>query len=724
MDILKNTTFCLKVLFIMNSSVCQGDVNFEHIRPDIHKLHNNKPKLWHKYTLFFLQNNLQNKIPNIVSPSQTLFHLYHLLAVFRKSVKIINWQNRTWTKIKNYWYDVHTRVYNISRLIITLPAGYIHIRSGFQREPVMYFSFKLAQGMRLNLTFYTIYFSVRLSLCHRHHMFISNETDKMDFNRYFCDFLLGDHRIFCGHYPTLSYYSNYDQVIFGILWGVNDETFIIQNSFTVMDTNIITNLNKQNIQLCDLRRGKKHGFDSSLIYLVHSSSLETLVMYFLRIVKTHKIVIHFYINELDRYVVFNGPGFLSKVLKNKGDIVTTSTFQCIIQTFDKNLEKRKSNLTFHYFSTKIKNLKNLKLHYFRTNLYHLPHTDYNSLLVMHVHAEPGYQINITILNYTSTMDHYPHCSFGRLYLSDKSSGNYEDLRTICNSYGVGKSVFSHNSTLTLVHYHYKMYDFVQVTLQITQTQCKHVEVNVCYFYNHCFYAISQCKYHILYGHNTKKCNLYLRNITSHSNLSLSIRDKNIIFTLNEEECIILQFMCMFETLAVTYHGYIITPIKLHMKLVFLLSNNSKIYQIKMSLQRKFQNDIFIYKEFCSKQDGTSLAYEISNILKQSYSHIRTLNDNNCAEVLVYFSHQTLNWMEILIVPGKSKMFKRDVMASDYYFHNGRIMIDNNAFEISSLSTVLVFILRSIRLESEDGHYSMDVLVKYHFQSTGKYTLHH
>ena len=722
MEILKNITFRLKVLFVMNLSVCQGDMIFKYIRPDFHKLHHSKPKLWHQYTLFFLQNNLQNKIPNTVSPSQALFHLFHLLAAFRKSVKNINWQNKTWTKIKNYSYNVHGRQYNMSRLIITLPAGYIHIRSGFQREPVMYFSFQLDQGMRLNLTFYTIFFSLRLSLCHRHHMFISNETDKMNFNRINCDFLLGDHRIFCGHYPTLSYYSNYDQVIFGILWGVNDETFVIQNSFTVMDKNIITNFNRQNIKQCDLRAGRKHGFDSTLIYLVHSSSIEILIIYFLKVVKTHRIVIHFYINELDRYVVFNGPGFLSEVLKNKGNILTTSTFQCIIQTFDKNQEKRKSNLTFHYFSTKIKKVKIVKL--LRTNLYHLPHRDYNNLLVMHVHADPGYQINVTIVNYTSAMDHFPHCSFGGLYFSEKSSEKYEDLRTICNLHGVGKSVFSYNSTMILVHYHYKMYDFVEVTLQITQSDCKHVEVNVCYFYNHCFYAISQCNYHLSYSKNKKKCNIYLRNITSHSNVSLSIKDRNIIFSLNEEECFILQFMCMFETLAVRYYGNLVAPIKLLMKLVFLLSGNSKIYQIKISLQRKFQNDILIYKEFCSKQDGTSLAYEISNIVSQSSTDIRTLHDKNCAKVLVYFSHQTQNWMEILIVPGKSKMFKRDVMASDYYFHKARIMIDKNTFEISSLSTVLVLRLSSTRLESEDGHYSMDVLVKYHFKSTGKYTLHY
>ena len=57
-------------------------------------------------------------------------------------------------------------------------------------------------------------------------------------------------------------------------------------------------------------------------------------------------------------------------------------------------------------------------------------------------------------------------------------------------------------------------------------------------------------------------------------------------------------------------------------------------------------------------------------------------------------------------------------------NNGRIMIDNYAFEISSLSTVLVYILKSTRLETEDDHYSINVIVKYHFQSTSKYSLHH
>ena len=355
--------------------------------------------------------------------------------------------------------------------------------------------------------------------------------------------------------------------------------------------------------------------------------------------------------------------------------------------------------------------------------YNLPHREYNDLHVIHLHTKVGYQVNVTILNYTSTMDLYPHCSFGGLHFSEKLSERYEDGRVVCSSYDVGRSYYSHNATLTFVYYQYKMYDFVQVTLQMTQTQCKHVEINICYFYNHCFYPLSNCNYYI-FSNNKRNCNSYLKNVTTHTNASLLIRDRGIALTSNKEECILLEFVCIFENLPVNEYGHLKAPIKLPLKIILSLIDNSKIFQVKMPLYRRFLKDIFIYKEFCLKQNVSNviyeeLSYEISNVASQSSYHIRILNDKNCAKIMGYFTHQTRSWLEVLIINAKRKMFKIDTITKDYVLPNDRIMIDNKAFEMISVSTVLIFKLRNTRLQSKTGHYSMNVLVKYYFSSASR-----
>ena len=363
MAILKIINFYLSILIILKSSISQGENVFEHFRPDIQKEHQNKPKFWHRYTMFFLQNNLQHKIPNMVNPKPIFCHLYYLSKKFRESLKLINWENRMWTKMI-YTNDPHLRLYNESRLTITLPAGYINIDSEFKRESVMYFIFTLDKLIRLNLTFYTIYFSINLKVCHRHHLFISSEiinfnrwkiTDLVNFQKVY---VLQDYRIFCGHYPTFSYYPDFDQVIIGILWKTNDETFRIQNSFTVIDKHIISNINAYNITWKDITLGVNNGFDSRLIFLMQFPLKAILKVFFLKIITTHKLVIHFHIFNPDRYVVFNGPGFSSEILKDKNNVVTTSSFQCIVQILSKSQQRRQSNVIFTYFSKKSRTCNN------------------------------------------------------------------------------------------------------------------------------------------------------------------------------------------------------------------------------------------------------------------------------------------------------------------------------------------------------------------------------
>ena len=163
---------------------------------------------------------------------------------------------------------MHSAAYTTKRLLVTLPTGYIQITSGFHfvRHSEMMFLFDLHYSLGTNLTFHRSYFPVRLPVCHRHHLYVTKY--KKDFR-----FKIHDHyKIFC----------SYNQIILAILWRTNDETFIVENSFTVMDKNVIVSLNNQNIKWYDKNVERINGFDSSLIYVMHFASIQFLKIFFLQ----------------------------------------------------------------------------------------------------------------------------------------------------------------------------------------------------------------------------------------------------------------------------------------------------------------------------------------------------------------------------------------------------------------------------------------------------------
>ena len=198
-----------------------------------------------------MQSNLLMSIHDRFNPQKIYFYLFNSVTRFRLSLKSINWKAQRW---RGEFEEprVHVAYYRRIRLLVTLPAGNIQIRSGFHftRDSAMMFMFNLNDSLRNKLTFYTIYFPVSLPVCHRHHLYITKY--KWDFRYEIYD----HHKIFCGYLPTFSYYPGYNRIILGILRRTNDETFIVENSFTVMDKNVIVSLSNQNIKYYDKNLGR------------------------------------------------------------------------------------------------------------------------------------------------------------------------------------------------------------------------------------------------------------------------------------------------------------------------------------------------------------------------------------------------------------------------------------------------------------------------------------
>ena len=146
----------------------------------------------------------------------------------------------------------------------------------------------------------------------------------------------GIDRIFCGHYPSLLYYPDYNTITIGITRESNDDTFIMHTSFSVIDRYVITSLKTQRITRQKLTFDSLNAFDSTLIYVVYSTTVTYAQIYFLKVAQTHHMQVQFFNRTYYKYFVYNGPGFKSKLLKSFANIVVTSSFQCIVEIYGVN----------------------------------------------------------------------------------------------------------------------------------------------------------------------------------------------------------------------------------------------------------------------------------------------------------------------------------------------------------------------------------------------------
>ena len=183
-------------------------------------------------------------------------------------------------------------------------------------------------------------------------------------------------------------------------------------------------------------------------------------------------------------------------------------------------------------------------------------------------------------------------------------------------------------------------------------------------------------------------------------------------------------MCTFKNLALTSGGHVVAPTKLLSKISLSLDNKSKLYQVKMSLHKHFQKDIFIYKEYCLGQNSQNIIhneYEISNTVSKNSSYVmRILKSKHCDKIIGSFSHQTQNWLEALIIPSEDKIPPTNIIAKNQNFLlKNRISIDDRGFGLNVLSAVLRIKLENSGLHLTNGYYSMDVFIKHTFDVYSK-----
>ena len=237
---------------------------------------------------------------------------------------------------------------------------------------------------------------------------------------------------------------------------------------------------------------------------------------------------------VNNYAVYDGPGFLSDILKRQR-IYKTSSFQCFIQI----LESSKSGsptLTLNFSSKLILYQETYEVRYTSVNIIHFPNQQcQKNLCFVFLFTSQDNQVNITVNKFVTSDIYDPNCKYAGLVTVEKNEADYKESDTFCKSYDSFKpSLYSLNTSSYLLFYWYSEYSTGNVSLIINTTECKPLQINLdhigkigCLFYEY-----------------RLKCQHYLNSVTNKIGVQLSVMYvygwSELAIKLTVAKCVILK----------------------------------------------------------------------------------------------------------------------------------------------------------------------------------------
>ena len=288
------TVFAL--LFIIT---CQSDIILQNFKHDIKDmLYKNKPKLWHRYIQVFLVKKCSTN--NTTIKSSIKISLHSISEASTEFAHVVSHKQLSLQdgKYKKIFFE---RLFNILHA-----SGHLDINSDFGTfykqfgHGFITFLFQPDTRVRINLTFYKIYFyknrmDTDFLVIKKH----SNLDTKGRFmpSRYLNEGI----SIFYGHHSEFSFYPQFLE--FKVQADYSRYHFQILGSFVVIDKHVVQSLMMKDVYPCQ----------TNLKYLITPTPLQILKL-FLQVRKIFKIVIRCHNCTSFKFIVFDGPGILSKVL--------------------------------------------------------------------------------------------------------------------------------------------------------------------------------------------------------------------------------------------------------------------------------------------------------------------------------------------------------------------------------------------------------------------------
>ena len=294
-----------------------------------------------------------------------------------------------------------------------------------------------------------------------------------------------DNITLCGIHSFVQLYPK-DKIISFKIGFDNGIYFDILTSFVVISRGIITS----NLALHHPYQQQNNPHLVSIYYLIMIKLL----------VETYKIQVWKYqgialqmkkTNNEIKYLLFPGPGFSfvrKRILSKKGTYFIQG-FQCLLQIIQ-SMDYYNNN-SFHFnisFKGNVLPMKSIEIE--DNILFTFPGSNCNivtNVCILMVSTPKSSYINFTIL--TFTFEGFPNskCELGGVSLQNYKGSNFHESYLLCNKFKYTseyrhfklQSIYSNNSTLLIVIYHYDKYSSLAIKANVSTTTCMGVMVDIC-----------------------------------------------------------------------------------------------------------------------------------------------------------------------------------------------------------------------------------------------------
>ena len=375
--------------------------------------------------------------------------------------------------------------------------------------------FILDERLRLNLTFQHIYFGFRnLHDCSVGEMRVISHSPVMQIFKY------------CGIHSNLINYPQNKNVSI-ILTSIaaprikNGHVYDVIIFFSVINTKTIFSL------------PKSKSLWKNLVWNLYLQHKAIRVMRFkLTTAKYQTLMINFTVNSCATVELFDGPGTLSpNIYRHKQESYKTSTFQSIVHLWILPTENFKKECGFIFVTMTSTISSKIKVNNFLTvNISH----GFTKPEVWKIFSHTNLKLTIKTIMYTGYND--PICTFGGISVY---TGNIDaEITNDCFSfynYIIDKDIYSNSNVTLLVLYSYKECGTLNITMQLSTTQCKPVTINTCALTHLCKYP------------NTIMCKEHREQIKS-LNLNYTQISTDFPISVNPEQCFILQMVSFIDSL--------------------------------------------------------------------------------------------------------------------------------------------------------------------------------
>ena len=499
--------YIYEILIILQQQFALSSSKKDYILSGLN-IYEGSPKLWFRYIQTFLTTAQKH-----VGKSLTFtIHRYFLAFVmFDKYQRELSYDG------KRMGESVGKSSPNV-----TVRKIYGVIKGSMATLPILH-SYKAFQGL------HTIYLRASVKLRFRM-MFNINSLlslnvtfTEINFPFYYCNNHVAVYNVknlatkikYCSKYHNIVFMLSYKDI--GVEIMVDARSYMQYNVaglFSIVDRNIMYSLPIQNTT------DFKVQFEQ--VFLIKNAA--KLIFLIIKVMIGYSIRLEKFLQHPNKIDIYDGPGNLSPILPHKNHLYKASTHYCTVNML-------MMSITFHsfinYSSHKLK--RSEVLHHVSVDIdLNLPNSKCKSNICIHeIKVNKGYKVNVTLKEMNITGFQSEKCLFGGMSATETIQNEFKEYVTLCTENNLPhRRYYSTTSSLKVILYWYKPYSSISVSLGITSTKCKAVQIAPSDF--------CSCL-------QTPPCNEYFKKITRYSHVSLahSYFDR-IEYSISHNECIVFQ----------------------------------------------------------------------------------------------------------------------------------------------------------------------------------------